>query len=125
MRKVIIGLESRETVFARAREVARRADAGEALPEADYHLNFASLRQLFSELTPERMQILQTLLETGGQSLEELARRLMRDADDIKRDVAALLAHDLVTQDESGLIAVPWGAVELRLSMVAEQAKAA
>ena len=125
MRKVIIGLESRETVFARVREVARRADAGEAVPEADDHLNFASLQQLFSELTPERMQILQTLLETGGQSPEELVLRLGRDNDDLKQDMTVLLAHDRVAEDESGFIVVPWGAVELRLSMVAEQAKAA
>jgi predicted transcriptional regulator len=125
MSKVIIGLEARETVFARTREVARRADAGETIPEADYHLNFANLQQLFGELTPERMQILQTLLDTGGQFPEELARRLGRNNDGIMRDVAVLQAHDLVAQDESGLIVAPWEAVELRLSMVAEHARAA
>ena len=125
MRKAIIGLEPRASAFSRARDIARRADAGEPLAEADYHLNFGRLRQLFGELTPERMQILQTLLETGAQPVERLARHLGRSEEELKRDVAVLLTHDLVAQDGSGLVVVPWGAVELRLSLFAEHAQAA
>jgi len=54
-----------------------------------------------------------------------LARQLGRNEEDINRDVVALLAHDLVAQDDLSMVVVPWGAVELRLSMVAEHAQVA
>jgi predicted transcriptional regulator len=54
MSKAIVSLETLDALFNRAHTVARRVDAGDTLPEADYHLNFTDAEQLFSELTPQR-----------------------------------------------------------------------
>ncbi|MGZ8217143.1 HVO_A0114 family putative DNA-binding protein [Methylomagnum sp.] len=125
MRRVIIGVESRAMAFARAREAARLADMGAAIPEADYHLNFGSMQQLFGELTPERLRLLETVLKGGKQPVEVLARKLGRDEAGIQRDLAALSNHDLVAVDEGGLVSAPWGAVELRLNFGADLVEAA
>jgi predicted transcriptional regulator len=125
MRRVIIGVESPEMVFDRAREVARLADAGVALPEADYHLSFGSLEQLFDELTPERLRLLETALACGGQTSEALARKLGRDEASVREDLAVLSSHDLVAVDGAGLVNAPWEAVELRVSFSADLEKAA
>ena len=125
MKRVVIGVESPEMAFARAREIARLADAGVVVPEADYHLNFGSLERLFGELTPARLRLLQTALDTGAQTVETLALRLGRDEASVRGDLAGLLAHDLVVMDEAGLVSAPWGVVELRLSFGADLGKAA
>ena len=125
MRSVIIGLESRETVFGRAYELARRADHGETLPESDYFLNFGSLQQLFNELTPERLRIVETLIETGGQTSQNLTLRLARAEKEITTDINALMQHDLVAKNEHNQYFVPWGTVEFRLCFGVGQAKAA
>ena len=118
MRKVIIGLESRDRVFARARNIAERIDAGEFMQEADYHMNFADMQQLFNDLTLERMQIIQALLNVGKQTLEELAQCLRRDYGELKNDIDALIAFDLIVKDELGFISMPWKSVEFPLSEV-------
>ena len=118
MRKVIIGLESRDRVFARARNIAERIDAGEFMQEADYHLNFADMQQLFNGLTLERMHIIQALLNVGKQTLEELAQCLGRDYGELKNNIDALIAFDLIVIDELGFISMPWKSVEFPLSEV-------
>jgi len=125
MRSVIIGLESRETVFARGYDLARRADLGETLPESDYFLNFGSLQQLFNELTPERLRIVETLIETGALPCQHLARRLARNEEEITKDINVLIDHNLVAINEHNHYLVPWGTVEFRLCFGAGQAKAA
>ena len=124
MRKVIIGLETRQTLFDKVNAIAKRADAGEALPEADYYLNFGSVQQLFGELTPDRMQILQTLLNYGKLNVEDLAQRMRKEVYAVEKDLEALARLDLIAQD-AGLVFVPWGAVEMRFNISPNQAKAA
>ena len=125
MRKVIIGLESQVSVFNRVREVARCVDAGVQASEADYQLNFGTLEQLFRELTPERMRILQALLKAGGLHFRDLIVLSGRDYSELKQDLAVLVSHDLVTENETGLLSVPWDVVELNLTLLPERAKAA
>ena len=49
----------------------------------------------------------------------------MNDYNELKQDLAVLLSRDVVSEDETGLVSVPWDAVELSLTLLPEQAKAA
>ena len=86
--------------------------------------SFETLEQLFREFTPQRLQILQALLKTGGLHIRDLIVRSGRDYGELQQDLAVLLSNDLVTEDETGLLSVPWDAVRLNLTLLPEQAKA-
>jgi|OpeIllAssembly_1097287.scaffolds.fasta_scaffold1511911_1 predicted transcriptional regulator len=116
-RRVFIGVESMEESRRRGLEVARRVDRGEAVGEADYYLSFASAAQLFSELTPARLVVLERLKGSGPQSINALARSLGRNYSNVYRDVHRLMAHDLVARNERGQVLVPWDEVSIQLTL--------
>ncbi len=115
--KAIIGLETLADMVARGHEIARRADAGLPVPEADYHLNFSSATQLFAELTPARLALLERLKRQGPLSIYALAKASGRNYSNVYRDVHKLIEHELVVKDEAGRVYVPWDEVELRMTL--------
>lgn len=115
--KVVIGVESFEEGMTRARAIARRVDAGERLPEADYRLSFASAAQLFSELTPARLGLLEALKLNGAQSIYALAKSLGRNYSNVHNDVAKLMKHELIAKDAEGRVFVPWAEIHITLSL--------
>ena len=115
--KAIIGLESWGTMQARAIEIARRADAGEIMPEADYHLNFATAAQLFNELTPARLALLEVLTRLGSLSIYALAKQVGRNYSNVHADIGKLLELGLVEKNEAGKVFVPWDEVQIRLTL--------
>lgn len=115
--KVIIGLESLGDMFARGHEIARRVDAGLTVPESDYHLNFSSAAQLFAELTPARLALLERLKREGPLSIHALSKTSGRNYSNVHRDVRKLMEHELVVKDEQGRVYVPWDEVVLRMTL--------
>lgn len=115
--KAIIELTKPGEYMRRAREIAKRTDAGEALPDADYHLGFANAGRLFTEFTPERCRLLDVLKADGAQSIYALAKRLGRNYSNVHRDVQAMMAHELISKDEAGRIGVPWDSIEIRVTL--------
>jgi len=122
--KAIIGITRWAETQRELRDMARRLDAGEALPDADYHLNFADAAQLFGELTPARLALLEELKKAGPVSVYALAQRLGRNYSNVHRDVKVLMEHDLIAKDDAGKVCVPWDSVELRLCFGTEQTAA-
>lgn len=117
MNNAIIGVAREGHFFAELGDIARKADAGLEMPEADYKLNFASAAQLFSELTPARLALLEAMKQSGAQSIYALAKRLERNYSNVHRDVRRLLDLDLVSKRADGLVYVPWDEVEIHLSL--------
>ena len=99
-----------------ALEIARRLDAGLAVADADYHIGFHSVERMFSELNPERLQLLEVLQQSGALSSQFLAKTLGRNESSVNRDIEALMAHELVAKDDEGKVFVPWDEVDIRLS---------
>jgi predicted transcriptional regulator len=122
MPKAIIETVRPGTYLAAAHAVAERLDAGEDLPETDYHLGFANAAQLFEELTPARMTLLETLQHSGPSCVEALAAQLDRAVAIVQADAARLLEHDLVRIDQTGRLFVPWEQVQITVTLPAEQA---
>jgi predicted transcriptional regulator len=117
MAKAIVGISDWSQTKSDLQALARAIDAGEALPEADYRLNFASPEQLFAELTPARLRLLDTLKATGSLSIQALAKRLGQGDDSVRKDLDKLLEHDLIEQDAEGRVFVPWDAIRLDLTL--------
>lgn len=114
--KAIIDLAPRGAVFGTA---AAQLAAAEAGGQADYRLHFESARALFSELTPARIELLDTLRRQGACSVYALAKAGGRNYSNVHADVAALEALGLVHRTDDGTVQVPFDAVEIRLDLAA------
>jgi predicted transcriptional regulator len=117
MARAIIEIPGPSAYFDQALAIAAGADAGEWLPETDYHLGFADAAHLFGELTPARLALVDALKRLGPVSIRALAKHLERNYSNVHRDVTALLDLRLLARDDAGLISVPWDAVEIRLAL--------
>jgi len=122
MAKAVIELSDWQQMQAELRQTARRLDAGADLPEADYHLGYATAAQLLADLTPARLTLLDTLKGLGPVAVEDLAARLERPLGRVRTDIAKLLDLELITQDAAGAVGVPWDEVLIRLASVGAQA---
>lgn len=121
MSKALITNWSHAEFNAHGRALARRIDAGEEVPEADYILNYPEVTRAFSDITPERYRLLETLQRLGTVSIYALARELGRNYSNVHADISALLELELVARTPEGVY-VPWEAVEWRLSTAAQAA---
>ena len=115
--KAIVEIVKEGQYFDDAMVVAKRIDAGASVPQADYHLGFTSASQLFSELTPARLALLETLKAAGPVTVYALAKRAERNYSNVHRDVAKLLQHRLVARDEDNKVFVPCDEVQIRMSL--------
>jgi predicted transcriptional regulator len=79
----------------------------------DFHLSFESARTLFSELTPARLDLLDTLRRVGPCSVYGLAKSAERNYSNVHTDVGRLEELGLVERTEAGEVSVPFEAVEI------------
>ena len=117
--KAIIELTSWKTSQARALRAAKKADAGKPV-KADYHLDFDSMNSLFSDITPARMQVIESSKHLGPLSVYALAKAMGRNYSNVHRDVGKLLELELMARDESGKVYVPWKDVVLNVSLTGD-----
>lgn len=115
--KAIIEISKPGTLFSRAKAVARDLDAGKKVKPADYHLAFADAHQLLAELTPARLNLLDTLKHHGAMSIYALAKLLGRNYSNVHRDCNKLLEHHLLAKDKDDCVHVPWDSIVIRLSV--------
>lgn len=124
MNRAIIGISPGQPVFWEDwQRIAQAIDAGETFPEqGDYHLNFASMSQLFAVLTPTCWSALHTMQTTGPLSRTLLAQRLSLPTDQAQAVIATLCEYNLVEETADGSLIVPWDTIELRLTTATRQA---
>jgi predicted transcriptional regulator len=117
--KALVTAEPHADFMERGMTIARRLDAGEAVPPQDYRLSFATEAQLFSEITPQRWRLLILLQQQGLVRIRVLAQALDRNYSNVYQDVQRLIELGLIEKTSRG-VRVPWDAIELRLSTVRE-----
>ena len=72
---------------------------------------------LFAELTPARLDLLDTLSKLGSCSIYALAKAAARNYSNVHTDIARLEELGLVERGEDGNILVPFTAVEIRMPL--------
>ncbi|MCA0177876.1 MAG: transcriptional regulator [Proteobacteria bacterium] len=112
--KAIIEVGARGAAVQAARQQLASAQRGGAV---DYRLAFESARTLFSELTPARLDLLDTLRRTGASSVYALAKAAERNYSNVHTDVAGLERLGLIERDDADNVLVPFDAVEIRLAL--------
>jgi predicted transcriptional regulator len=115
--KAVIEIAPHGTAFKAARKQLRAAEAG-ARFGADYHLSFESARALFSELTPARIDLLETLRRCGPCSVYALAKTVARNYSNVHTDIRKLEEHGLVQRTPEDLVHVPFESVEIHLTLL-------
>ena len=114
--RAIIGITDWGKKKAQLLDMAAQIDAGECLPPADYHLNFASAAQLLAELPPRRLDTLRAIKQRGPASIYAIAKALERNYSNVHADVQKLVEHGLVEKDDAGRVFVPWDDVLVKVN---------
>jgi predicted transcriptional regulator len=79
----------------------------------NFRLSFESAKSLFSELTPARLDLLDTLSITGPCSIYALAKTAERNYSNVHTDVNRLEELGLIERTEEDKISVPFESVEI------------
>jgi len=111
--KAIIELGPIGNIFGIAR---KQLAAGQA---QDYRLSFESARMLFAELTPARLDLINTLRRAGPCSVYALAKTAGRNYSNVHTDVGRLLELGLVERREDETVFVPFDEIDIRLPLAA------
>ncbi len=113
--KAIIEVSTKGSIFAAAaKQVVSARKKGRA---PDFRLSFESARSLFAELTPARLDLLDTLRRVGPCSVYALAKAAERNYSNVHTDVARLEELGLLERNESAEISVPYESVEILLPL--------
>ncbi len=112
--KAIIEVSRKGSVFGAAREQLAGAAAGRT---PDYRLSFESARTLFAELTPARLDLLNTLRGIGPCSIYALAKAADRNYSNVHTDITRLIELGLVERNEDDTVEVKFDAVEIRMPL--------
>ena len=112
--KAVIEVAKRGSIFAAASEQIAASRRGKT---PDYRLSFESARSLFSELTPARLDLMDTLRRIGPCSVSALAKAADRNYSNVHTDVARLEELSLIERSEDGGVFVPFESVEIRFPL--------
>lgn len=108
--KAIIEVVKRGSAIRAARQQIKDVAAGNPL---NFRLSFESAKSLFSELTPARLDLLDTLSQAGPCSVYALAKTADRHYSNVHTDVTRLEELGLIERTEEGQVSVPFEAVEI------------
>ena len=108
--KAIIEVAGKRVAVKSARQQLAASRRGRA---PDYRLSFESARSLFAELTPARLDLLDTLRKVGPCSVYALAKAADRNYSNVHTDVAGLEELGLIERSEDSAISVPYDSVEI------------
>jgi len=112
--RAIIEVSGKGSIFATA---ARQIAASRRGVAPDYELRFESARSLFAELTPARLDLLDTLRRIGPSSVYALAKAAQRNYSNVHTDVGRLEELGLVERDDERHISVPFDTIEILLPL--------
>ena len=111
--KAIIEVSPKGSVFNTARAQIVDSKRGR---EPNYHLSFESARMMFSELTPARLDLLNTLHALGPCSVYALAKTAERNYSNVHTDISRLVELGMVERNDD-TIEVKFDAVEIHMDL--------
>lgn len=112
--KAIIEVSRKGSVFRAAAQQVATSRQGRT---PDFRLNFESARSLFAELTPARLDLLDTLRRIGPCSVYAVAKAADRNYSNVHTDVARLEELGLVERADDGSVSVPFESIEIRVPL--------
>ncbi len=98
--------------------------AGKAAQQSTYQgerLNFESPGMLFSRLTEERWNIIESLRKADAMNIYELARHVQRDVKNIQEDVQVLVDLGLLERTDKGTLLCPYADIHVDMHIVSDR----
>ena len=108
--KAIIEVARKASIFRTAAQQLANSRQGRT---PDFRLSFESARSLFAELTPARLDLLDTLRRVGPCSIYALAKAAGRNYSNVHTDVSRLEELGLIERTGDDAISVPFESVEI------------
>jgi predicted transcriptional regulator len=108
--KAIIEVSKLGSAVRAAREQLAASRRGKL---ADFRLSFESAKSLFADLTPARVDLLDTLRGLGPCSVYALAKTAERDYSNVHTDIARLEVLGLIERTEDGSVWVPYESMQI------------
>jgi predicted transcriptional regulator len=108
--KAIIEVASKGAIF---RTAAKHVAGSRKGAKPNFHLSFESAKTLFSDLTPARFDLLDTLRRVGPCSVYALAKTAERNYSHVHTDVTRMEELGLIEKSEDGSVSVPFESVEI------------
>jgi len=116
MRQLTIQIEP--DLDAHMAQWAERAKRGIATGEYQgEHLSFPAPEQFFSQLTPNRWQMVRRMMGAGVVGVRALARMLRRDVRRVHEDAAVLVELGLLERTEYGALCCPYARIHLDMTL--------
>lgn len=114
--KALIEVSGKGSVFRAAASQVAAARNGRT---PDFRLSFESARSLFAELTPARLDLLDTLRRVGPCSVYSLAKAADRNYSNVHTDASRMEELGLIVDRAHwrGEVSVPCESVEIRLPL--------
>ena len=108
--KAIIEVAREGSIFRTAARQLANARQGRT---PDFRLSFESARSLFADLTPARLDLLDTLRRVGPCSIYALSKAAERNYSNVHTDISRLEELGLIERTENDAISVPFESVEI------------
>lgn len=112
--KAIIEVAQKGSIYGAVASQVAGARQGRS---PDFRLSFESARSLFAELTPARLDLMDSLRRVGPCSVYALAKSAERNYSNVHTDVSRLEELALIERTEDGSVAVPYESVEIRFPL--------
>lgn len=118
-RKILISICSLDDFKKAVRTTFKQAEAGAPSEDPIHRVYFTSEEDLFSALSPKRMELLKYLKKNGPLSCRKLATLLNRAYANVHEDVKQLTQLEIIQKDEEQKLMVPWDEVDIAVPLVA------
>ena len=117
-KNIKIGLVTEEQVNKEFIDAWHRAK-GKEIKIPEERLYFLDPATFFRVLSKRRIALLQVLHAHGISSIRELSKLLKRDYKNVYQDVQLLKKADLIHQDKTKRIYVPWDKINAEIALAA------
>jgi predicted transcriptional regulator len=118
-RKILISICSLDEFKKATRTSFKRVKAGEPAEDPIHRVYFTSEEDLFSTLSPKRMELLKFLKKNGPLSCRKLATSLNRAYANVHEDVKQLTQLEIIQKDEAQRLIVPWDEIDIAVPLIA------
>ena len=112
--KAIIEIADTGSALRNARKQLAESQLGKS---PNFCLSFESAKSLFTELTPARLDLLDTLSKLGPCNVHALAKSADRSYSNVHADIVRLEALGLIERSDDNTVVVPFDAVEILMPL--------
>jgi predicted transcriptional regulator len=118
-RTILISICSMDEFKKDVRQGFQQAKNGLPTKDPIHRVFFTTQADLFSTLSPKRMELLKFLKKNGPLSCRNLAAELKRSYANVHADVQQLIQLDLIEKNSEERLIVPWDELDIAVPLVA------